>query len=417
MAFTIYLTGQNNFGNRGCEALVRSAVATLNDRLGDVRFLVPSNDIPRDSAQWPDAASSGVRFVPAPQVPASYKWWGRLCRVCPPLKHLRWPSLKNLPNLEEYLSEADAVISIGGDNYSLDYGPVSLFFFVEVGERAIELGKATALWGASVGPFSADSTIERLLVGHLRKLDMVSVRESHSVSYLRHLGLTDNVVPVADSAFGLQRERLASTQFLPKSIGDGIVGINVSEVLQLSLSKFGKTVSVIDETRSFIEHLLHKTSYSILLIPHVSPLIGSSFNNDEVFLQQLFDFISGFDERIAITPRGLNCCELKEVISHCRFFIGARTHATIASLSTGIPTLSIAYSIKAKGINFDLFGNENYVLPTGNYCSGELDRYFSQLEKDEEQVKTLLSQRIPLWQKKATISAQHFSTILLSKTI
>ena len=48
---TIYLTGQNNFGNRGCEALVRSTVDLLRNAFGDVRVLVPSSDAARDARQ------------------------------------------------------------------------------------------------------------------------------------------------------------------------------------------------------------------------------------------------------------------------------------------------------------------------------------------------------------------------------
>ena len=45
-------------------------------------------------------------------------------------------------------------------------------------------------------------------------------------------------------------------------------------------------------------------------------------------------------------------------------FIGARTHSTIAAYSSGVPTLVVGYSVKAKGIAKDLFGTEeNYVLP------------------------------------------------------
>lgn len=47
-------------------------------------------------------------------------------------------------------------------------------------------------------------------------------------------------------------------------------------------------------------------------------------------------------------------------------FAGARTHSTIAALSSGVPTLSFAYSIKATGINRDLFGHTDY-------CRGPLN--------------------------------------------
>ena len=55
--------------------------------------------------------------------------------------------------------------------------------------------------------------------------------------------------------------------------------------------------------------------------------------------------------------------ELKGYIARCRFFIGARTHSTIAAYSSGVPTLVLGYSVKSKGIAKDLFGTyENYVL-------------------------------------------------------
>ena len=56
--------------------------------------------------------------------------------------------------------------------------------------------------------------------------------------------------------------------------------------------------------------------------------------------------------------------ELKGYIARCRFFVGARTHATIAAYSSCVPTLVLGYSVKSRGIARDLFGNEeNYVLP------------------------------------------------------
>jgi polysaccharide pyruvyl transferase WcaK-like protein len=57
-------------------------------------------------------------------------------------------------------------------------------------------------------------------------------------------------------------------------------------------------------------------------------------------------------------PGNIGARQVKWVISKCRYFIGARTHATVAAFSTGVPTISIAYSKKARGINRDIFGHE-----------------------------------------------------------
>lgn len=409
MTITIYLTGQNNFGNRGCEALVRSTVATLRNVLGDTRFLVPSLDIPRDSAQWPEAEASGVTFVPSPQVPASYRWWGRACRHMPFLKATKWPSLRGLPNLEEYLQQADAVISIGGDNYSLDYGLVSLFFFVGIAERASEIGRAQALWGASVGPFAAEPLVERYMIKHLEGLDLVTVRESHSANYLRSIGVTKNLASVVDSAFVLERQFVDVATFWPQDVGQGVLGINVSEMMQISIEKQGIHASVIAETASFIERVLHETSYSVLLVPHVAPLDGNRFNNDEVFLEEVFCRIENAGHRVSIVPSRLNCCQLKDIIARCRFFIGGRTHATIAALSSMVPTISIAYSIKARGINLDLFGHEQLVLPTTSFSCSTLFHALGVLVAAEGDIRACLQTQIPVWKAQAHRSAELFS--------
>ena len=86
---------------------------------------------------------------------------------------------------------------------------------------------------------------------------------------------------------------------------------------------------------------------------------------------------------------------------HFRFFIGARTHATIAAFSMGVPTISIAYSVKAKGINRDLFGDADVVLETPDVSAATLWSSLKSLEENEVQLKSLLAERIPLWKQKA----------------
>lgn len=94
-----------------------------------------------------------------------------------------------------------------------------------------------------------------------------------------------------------------------------------------------------------------------------------------------------------------NCMELKGIISRCRFFIGARTHATIAAYSTGVPTLVVGYSVKARGIARDLFGTEEgYVLPVQQLKeSDELTRAFIKLYEKRESIQTHLKTILPAY--------------------
>ena len=48
----------------------------------------------------------------------------------------------------------------------------------------------------------------------------------------------------------------------------------------------------------------------------------------------------------------------------------ARTHAVIAAYSSGVPTLALGYSVKAKGLAEDIFGVDTpYVLPIENIAN------------------------------------------------
>jgi polysaccharide pyruvyl transferase WcaK-like protein len=103
-----------------------------------------------------------------------------------------------------------------------------------------------------------------------------------------------------------------------------------------------------------------------------------------------------------MNPR-LNAPQIKYVISKCRFFIGARTHSTIAALSSNIPTVSIAYSIKARGINQDIFGHTDYVLDVNNLNYHSLINYFDSLIKNEAIIKKQLPEKQQEWNYKAEL--------------
>ena len=401
----IYLTGQNNFGNRGCEALVRSTVDLVRKHMPGSRFFVPSHDIARDQAQWPGAAADGVDFVPVEAIPSRFIQWSRVCSRLPFLARLAWPRLKD-SELPPALAQCDALLSIGGDNYSLDYDLASLAYFVAIAEGGLQRGLPVMLWGASVGPFSAIPGVEKQMAAHLQRLTRVSVRESHSVSYLAGIGVAENVLPVADSAFALHPEQVELAGFWPAHDGGGVLGLNVSPLIEAVRRKAGTPGELAMEVETFIRQTIRNTELAVLLVPHVAPLDGAARNNDEHLLAAIAARLADLGPRLGVVPSGMNAVQLKYIISHCRFFIGARTHATVASLSMVVPTISIAYSVKALGINRDLFGHERYVLDTRNLSASTLADSLRLLQNEESEIRKQLAERIPEWRQRAALGAE-----------
>lgn len=385
---TFFLNGQNTFGNRGCEAIIRSTATALRRIEQDAIFLVPSNNIARDQRQWLTAEESGVKFVPV-YAPRHQRYWVHLQRL--PLQFLKsagWPF--PFPNwVTEMVASADAVLSVGGDNYSLDYRLPSLLMGMD--QLARDLGKPNVLWGASVGPFEKEPSFLPRIKLHLAGFDTIAVRESVSRGYLVDVLNLTNVTQMIDPAFGLEREPVNVDAFWPSRPSSGVLGLNVSPVIE-RYSQGGQDIR--SEVVAFIRMAVEEYGLNVLLVPHVIPLDGANRNNDANYMAPIRTATADLGGAVSMTPLTLNAAQIKEVISRLRFFIGARTHATIAALSSGVPTISIAYSIKAQGINLDLFGTANAVLPAPEVSCQKLQGRLEYLLENESSLRDVLPKRV-----------------------
>lgn len=253
-----------------------------------------------------------------------------------------------------YIGSSSAVLSVGGDNYSLDYGvPTG---FIALDDIVYKQRKPMILWGASVGPFSAMPGYESYMSDHLRNITGIFARETATIEYLKSIGVKDNVYYFADPAFLMDPVK-------PSGIDDEMpidknsIGINISPLMAKWVTG-GNLDHWIQISADIIETIGKITDLPIYLIPHVT-MAGS---NDYLFMQKALSQLHQKNKKITLVPPVYNAAETKWIISQMAFFAGARTHSTIAALSSSVPTLSFAYSIKAQGINKDLFGHTDYCI-------------------------------------------------------
>ena len=133
------------------------------------------------------------------------------------------------------------------------------------------------------------------------------------------------------------------------------------------------------------------------LIQHVT----NPGSNDHEFMQRALSLINDENDNIILISPGYNAAETKWLISRMTLFAGARTHSTIAGLSSGVPTLSFAYSIKAQGINRDIFGHTDYRMEPGDLdVRGVASRLTSMLDESAA-IRNDLAERVPGVQKAA----------------
>lgn len=390
MKTNFLLVGHGGFYNRGCEAIVRGTVSILHESFSncDITLISSSAKADKDMAAVDsDLAGISIPVIEGAHKPSLAWFWQTFNRR---ILHPHMPFRDFLER--SYYRKSDVVLSIGGDNFSDDYGGPKHCFDSLHFARAY--GAKTVIWGASIGPFSPTKK-EQEWAQELKKCDLITVRETSTQDYLRKLDVVDNVKIVADPAFLLPAFR-PKAEFDPDFFGHGpVVGIGMSDLL----SKYGTSkteyVRVFSE---FVEYLLKKYSAKILLVPHV---IDTHPHRDDLSVCK--DVIGALNcsGDIELLPETYNACEMKYCISKCDYFIGARTHSTIASFSTMVPTISIGYSLKAHGINHDLLGNDEYVIPHNKLSFEILKEVFGILKKNEDTIRKRLNARIPAVKEEA----------------
>lgn len=205
----------------------------------------------------------------------------------------------------------------------------------------------------------------------------------------------DNVKLVADGAFLMEKKELA----LPENWKEGkTVGFNFSPLI------FKRNPESKDAAFALVQHILDTTDFAVCFIPHV--IIPG--NNDYQILEE---FHKKFQHtgRVILLPDNLDATEYKGYIAKTKFFIGARTHATIAAYSSQVPTMVLGYSIKSKGISKDIFGDVKLVLDIKETSDAQkLIARFEEMKSEEAELREILKTRIPEIKKESEKAAKHF---------
>jgi len=400
------MVGNASHRNRGCEAIVRGTMEILRATFGP--------DVEADVALRESAAELETEMPygdPQVNLFPSWNWGSRFDRKWFAMKANRYLKASFKPylwDLEPYPARARAALEIGGDLYSLDYGLPTQFIAYD--EYLMARGLPVVLWGASVGPFDARPDFAPGMFAHLKQLAGVFVREDESREYLARHGIVENVRRVSDPAF-LMEPRQPGRDKLGFDVPPGAIGINLSPLV----GKFrGNSAS--DGASTWQQECVQlvlaaaRLGRPIVLVPHVQ--FTDPAADDFAFLADIGRSVARKrNEPIQVAPATLNAPELKWVISQCAVFAGARTHATIAAFSTHVPTLSISYSLKARGINRDVFGHLDHCIPVADVRPETFVAHLRHLLDHEAAIRALLAERMPALRAAALAAGPMLQTL------
>ena len=385
-------------GNRGCEAIVKTSINILRNSNIKNKIMLSTLDKQADkkAGLTPNSYISN-RFLKPKSIESYYSiFCAKLLNRPDVASKIMYKNLlKHINNKRDYI----LFFSIGGDNYSCE-NPAWLYVI----NREIDKNKGRRiLWGCSVNPETINDKMER----DLRKYCLITSRESITYEALLDRKIDNKNCRLKlypDPAFLLNVKHLK----IDEHFFDNVVGINMSPVLEV----FGSKDNITNKNYyKIINYLLKNTDTNIALIPHVTIKGNSDY---DVMLPLYNEFkVTG---RIRIIDNTYTALEYKGIISHCRMFIGARTHATIAAYSTCVPTLAVGYSVKARGIARDIFGTEkNYVIPVQSLEHEDgLVNAFKYIQENEENIRKHLKDFMPSYIEKAWQAGEEVKKLLES---
>jgi polysaccharide pyruvyl transferase WcaK-like protein len=341
-------------GNQGVSALCHSAAAGLARR-GVGPLTIADHGRGLRTARW---SYADVRLVGLTH--HRRFWRGDSLRTAHALVRLGGGSSAAARSV----AASRAVLDVsGGDSFTDLYGPKRFRAMVLTKRLALDAGVPLILLPQKLGPF-LDPANRDEAVGILRRAAAVWVRDADSLGFLE-TALGPDFDPSrhrlgVDMAVALPATRPADldpevARWLDPGRSIPVAGMNVSGLLCNDAIRARRDFGLADIHPAQIEGMARallgaEPTLRLLLVPHVHRPEGdveSDLGAARALVARLGDLAR---DRVAVLGGRPDAMELKWTLSRLDWFAGARMHATIGAFSSGVPTLGLGYSDKAKGV-------------------------------------------------------------------
>ena len=184
----------------------------------------------------------------------------------------------------------------------------------------------------------------------IKKSDKAYSRDALSAKEINPV-IGDKIIEATDLAFLLPYNKDAYSFDKEKFK----VGFNVSSLLWFGghSDTIHLGINYKEYCRQVIDFCINEKNYDVHIIPHV--IDNENFDAGENDVKACMELHKMIPETV-LAPSFNTPIEAKSYISNMDIFLGARMHATIGALSSGVPCIPLSYSKKFEG----LFGNLEY---------------------------------------------------------
>lgn len=287
----------------------------------------------------------------------------------------------------------------GGDSFGDLYGPKRFRTVAWPKQLALAAGRPLVLLPQTYGPFR-DPAVRAEAGRLLRGATQVWARDATSKAVADELIDSEATRLGVDVAFGLPTTPMTARagdtweSWLSSSEAP-VAGININGLLvnqSDATERYGVSPNHQEEMTRVARAILSTSDWRIVVVPHV--LGERSFDTDAATCRHVASLLRAEygEERVFLADECRTAGETKSVISGCSWFSGARMHATIAAVSSGVPTGGVAYSNKMAPI-FDMLGQP--VVDARTRSSAEIVDDLLTFWRDRDRARADLAEALP----------------------
>ncbi|MCI9138215.1 MAG: polysaccharide pyruvyl transferase family protein [Lachnospiraceae bacterium] len=357
----ILLAGATLSGNLGGHALYMSFVKEYEKLFGKTEVTVLSKYFKDDKKEALKQGWKIVNYSTLYQLTYGMFFYcigGTLKKFHMPYKWLA------IGRLKAY-KEADILVDLSGISFTDDRSISGLIINTLWFLPAIILDKPMIKVSQSMGPFETKivRTVSKYM---LEKMDIIIARGEISYHYVKNLLPNKRIYNLPDVAFCLRPRKLNMDKFGSKygiSLEFGYIAVGPSTVVEELMGE-DKYIGLF---KALVEKAYDLSKLPIILVPHSrghSKHIGVNSIRDDISTCKKIASCLSNKIPVFITETNVKSDEIKGIISKAEIAVGSRYHFLIGAISSGVPSLSVAWSHKYQEAFREVGGNrmEKYVM-------------------------------------------------------
>lgn len=276
-----------------------------------------------------------------------------------------------LADVTKAIKESDGLISGGGSLLQDITSIRSVFYYLGVMKIAQYYHKPVFCYAQGVGPLRR-KWIHPIVRSVLNQCEWISVRDPHSKTLLKKIGVTKPIELTADPAIGLQNEGYSS-------LDEQMFRFLQKRPLVLSVRNWENNEMVVRNMATLIKKLRNK-QIPVLLLPFHSP-------HDTIISQQIKQHFQ-YDQEVVVVENAQTVKDFIYIVNNGYVMVGMRLHALVFAASQGIPFVGVSYDPKIDSF-LELFGSSSAT----NTNEWNMDAVYEQIcwiyEHYDEEVKKI----------------------------